>query len=96
VTVASDATAEEFMDFYLDDPTRPKWVRAAHKAAAGARRLSRGSARAAARLSQRRPVGLHLGPGQVSGRARQCLGQLRVAFAVLAHANWAAAAGRTP
>jgi len=28
VTVASDATAEEFMDFYLDDPTRPKWVRA--------------------------------------------------------------------
>ena len=27
VTVANDATAEEFMDFYLDDPTRPKWVR---------------------------------------------------------------------
>jgi hypothetical protein len=27
VTVAFDATAEEFMDFYLDDPTRPKWVR---------------------------------------------------------------------
>ncbi|KAK9834973.1 hypothetical protein WJX81_000907 [Elliptochloris bilobata] len=25
VTVANDATAEEFMDFYLDDPTRPKW-----------------------------------------------------------------------
>ncbi|KAK9816837.1 hypothetical protein WJX72_005705 [[Myrmecia] bisecta] len=25
VTVADDATAEEFMDFYLDDPTRHKW-----------------------------------------------------------------------
>jgi hypothetical protein len=27
VTVAEDSTAEEFMDFYLDDDTRPKWVR---------------------------------------------------------------------
>jgi hypothetical protein len=27
VTVAEDSTAEEFMDFYLDDPTRTKWVR---------------------------------------------------------------------
>jgi hypothetical protein len=26
ITVAKDATAEEFMDFYLDDPTRMKWV----------------------------------------------------------------------
>ena len=26
VTVAEDSTAEEFMDFYLDDDTRPKWV----------------------------------------------------------------------
>eukprot|EP00887_Chlorella_sp_A99_P003282 scaffold9.g3282.t1 len=25
VTVAEDATAEEFMDFYLDDDSRPKW-----------------------------------------------------------------------
>ena len=28
MTVAEDSTAEEFMDFYLDDHTRPKWVRA--------------------------------------------------------------------
>lgn len=26
VTVAEDSTAEEFMDFYLDDHTRTKWV----------------------------------------------------------------------
>ena len=25
-TVADDATAEEFMDFYLDDPSRHTWV----------------------------------------------------------------------
>ena len=28
VTVSLDATAEEFIDFYFDDPTRPTWVRA--------------------------------------------------------------------
>ena len=27
VTVADDATAEEFMDFYLDDSSRHTWVR---------------------------------------------------------------------
>ena len=27
VTVAENATAEEFMDFYLDDPSRHTWVR---------------------------------------------------------------------
>ena len=26
VTVAEDSTAEEFMDFYLDDDTRATWV----------------------------------------------------------------------
>ena len=26
VTVSLDATAEEFIDFYFDDPTRPTWV----------------------------------------------------------------------
>lgn len=26
VTVAEDATAQEFMDFYLDDDIRAKWV----------------------------------------------------------------------
>ena len=26
VTVAEDSTAEEFMDFYLDDDTRTTWV----------------------------------------------------------------------
>ena len=26
MTVAEDSTAEEFMDFYLDDDTRTKWV----------------------------------------------------------------------
>ena len=26
MTVAEDSTAEEFMDFYLDDHTRTKWV----------------------------------------------------------------------
>ena len=26
VTVADDATAQEFMDFYLDDPSRHTWV----------------------------------------------------------------------
>lgn len=26
ITVAEDATAEEFMDFYLADPVRPTWV----------------------------------------------------------------------
>ena len=26
VTVADNATAEEFMDFYLDDPSRHTWV----------------------------------------------------------------------
>lgn len=25
ITITPNATAEEFMDFYLDDPTRPKW-----------------------------------------------------------------------
>lgn len=28
VTVAEDSTGVEFMDFYLDDHTRPKWVSA--------------------------------------------------------------------
>ena len=27
VTVAEDSTAEEFMDFYLNDDTRATWVR---------------------------------------------------------------------
>lgn len=26
MTVADDATAQEFMDFYLDDPSRHSWV----------------------------------------------------------------------
>lgn len=26
ITVAEDSTAEEFMDFYLDDHTRAQWV----------------------------------------------------------------------
>ena len=30
VTVADNATAEEFMDFYLDDPSRPTWVQSFH------------------------------------------------------------------
>jgi len=30
VTVASNATAEEFMDFYFDDNVRMKWVSATH------------------------------------------------------------------
>jgi hypothetical protein len=25
ITITPNATAEEFMDFYLDDPSRPKW-----------------------------------------------------------------------
>ena len=29
VTVAEDATAQEFMDFYLDDDARARWVRTA-------------------------------------------------------------------
>ena len=28
MTVSLDAAAEEFIDFYFDDPTRPTWVRA--------------------------------------------------------------------
>lgn len=28
ITVCHDATAEEFMDFFLDDPARMKWVSA--------------------------------------------------------------------
>lgn len=32
VTVADNATAEEFMDFYLDDPSRPTWVQSSHTA----------------------------------------------------------------
>lgn len=31
VTVADNATAEEFMDFYLDDASRPTWVCSSHK-----------------------------------------------------------------
>lgn len=31
VTVADNATAEEFMDFYLDDPSRPTWVQSSHR-----------------------------------------------------------------
>ena len=27
ITVAEDSTAEEFMDFYLDDDARARWVR---------------------------------------------------------------------
>ena len=30
VTVADNATAEEFMDFYLDDSSRPTWVCSPH------------------------------------------------------------------
>ena len=26
ITIAEDSTAEEFMDFYLDDDIRAKWV----------------------------------------------------------------------
>ena len=31
MTVSLDATAEEFIDFYFDDPTRPTWVSAVRK-----------------------------------------------------------------
>lgn len=31
VTVADNATAEEFMDFYLDDSSRPTWVCSSHR-----------------------------------------------------------------
>lgn len=31
VTVADNATVEEFMDFYLDDPSRHTWVRGASR-----------------------------------------------------------------
>ena len=31
VTVADNATAEEFMDFYLDDSSRPTWVCCCHR-----------------------------------------------------------------
>ena len=34
VTVAEDATAQEFMDFYLDDDARARWV-SAHLASGG-------------------------------------------------------------
>lgn len=30
ITVADNATAEEFMDFYLDDASRPAWVQLSH------------------------------------------------------------------
>ena len=30
ITVADNATAEEFMDFYLDDASRPAWVQLFH------------------------------------------------------------------
>lgn len=30
VTVAENATAEEFVDFYLDDPSRHTWVQYSH------------------------------------------------------------------
>lgn len=37
VTVAEDSTAEEFMDFYLDDHTRTKWVSSTSRSGPSAR-----------------------------------------------------------